>query len=304
MIMHEGQLAIDTGQVRRLVAAQFPEWADLAVHPVGSAGTVNALFRIGEHLVARFPLVGEDADEVRGSLAEEAERSAELARSTSVPTPVPVALGEPGEDYRLPWSVQTWVPGTDATMRDPGGSVGFAADLASFIRELRGLDTHGRTFDGSGRGGELRRHDGWMETCFAHSAGLIDVPAVRALWQALRVLPPSGPDVMSHTDLIPGNVLVSEDRLAGVLDGGGFRAADPALDLVAAWHLLEPVPRQVLRDALGSTQVEWDRGRAWALEQAMGAAWYYEQTNPAMSRMGVRTIERLLAADEPWAGPS
>ncbi|HEY3548162.1 MAG TPA: aminoglycoside phosphotransferase family protein [Propionicimonas sp.] len=295
MIMHEGQLAIDAGQVRRLVAAQFPEWAGLAVYPVASTGTVNALFRIGDELVARFPLVGGDAEEVRSSLVDEAERAGELARSTSVPTPVPVALGEPGEGYGLPWSVQTWLPGTDANTRDPGGSVGFAADLASFILELRGLDTRGRTFDGSGRGGELGRHDEWMETCFANSAGLLDVAAVRALWQDLRPLPSSGPDVMSHTDLIPGNVLVEDDRLAGVLDGGGFRAADPGLDLVAAWHLLEPVPRQVFRDAVGCTNLEWDRGRAWALEQAMGAAWYYEQTNPAMSRMGVRTIERLLA---------
>jgi aminoglycoside phosphotransferase (APT) family kinase protein len=295
MDMHEGQLAIDAGQVRRLVAAQFPEWTHLAVHPVASTGTVNALFRLGDELVARFPLVGEDVEEVRSSLVDEAERSAELARSTSVRTPVPVALGEPGEGYGLPWSVQTWVPGTDANTRDPGGSVGFAADLASFILELRGLDPRDRTFDGSGRGGALGRHDDWMETCFANSAGLFDVATVRALWQDLRVLPPSGPDVMSHTDLIPGNVLVDKDRLAGVLDGGGFRAADPALDLVAAWHLLEPVPRQVFRDAVGSTDLEWDRGRAWALEQALGAAWYYEQTNPAMSRMGVRTIERLLA---------
>ena len=295
MIMHAGQLSIDTGQVRRLVAAQFPEWTDLAVHPVASTGTVSALFRIGEELVARFPLLEGDAEEVLSSLVDEAERAAELARSTSVPTLVPVALGEPGEGYGLPWSVQTWLPGTDANMRDPGGSVGFAADLASFILELRGLDTRGRTFDGAGRGGELGPHDEWMETCFANSAGLFDVAAVRALWQYLRVLPPSGPDVMSHTDLIPGNVLVDEERLAGVLDGGGFKAADPALDLVAAWHLLEPVPRRVLRDAVGSTDLEWDRGRAWALEQAMGAAWYYEQTNPTMSRMGVRTIERLLA---------
>lgn len=295
MDMHEGQLAVDAGQVRRLVAGQFPEWADREVHPVASAGTVNALFRIGDDLVARFPLVGGDTEEVRRSLADEAERSAELARSTSVPTPVPVALGEPGEGYGLPWSVQTWVPGTDANKRDPGGSVGFAADLASFILELRRLDTRGRTFDGSGRGGALGLHDDWMETCFANSAGLFDVPAVRALWQELQVLPRSGPDVMSHTDLIPGNVLTDGDRLAGVLDGGGFRAADPALDLVAAWHLLEPVPRRVFRDAIGGTDLEWDRGRAWALEQAMGAAWYYEQTNPTMSRMGVRTIERLLA---------
>jgi len=293
--MHEGQLALDAGQVRRLVASQFPEWSNLPVRPVATAGTVNAMFRIGDELVTRFPLVGEDANAARNDLELEAERAAELADSTSVPTPVPVALGEPGEGYGLPWSVQTWLPGTDAFIDDPGGSVGFAADLASLVLELRGLDTRGRTFDGSGRGGELGRHDDWMETCFANSVGLFDVAAVRRLWQELRLLPPTGPDVMSHTDLIPGNVLVSEGRLAGILDGGGFRAADPALDLVAAWHLLEAGPRQIFSDVVGCSDLEWDRGRAWALEQAMGAAWYYEQTNRPMSRMGVTTIERLLA---------
>jgi aminoglycoside phosphotransferase (APT) family kinase protein len=295
MAMHEGQLGIDLGQVRRLVAAQFPEWADLEVRPVASAGTVNALFRIGDGLVARFPLLGESADAIRRGLVVEAERAAEFAAGTSVPAPVPVALGEPGERYRLPWSVQTWLPGTDGFTGDPGASVEFARDLAVLIGELRGIDTRGRTFDGLGRGGELPSHDDWVNTCFEHSAGLFDVAAARRLWRELRVLPPSGPDVMSHTDLIPGNVLVRDGRLAGVLDGGGFKAADPALDLVAGWHLLESGPRQVFRETVGCTALEWERGRAWALEQALGAAWYYGQTNPAMSRMGIRTIELLLA---------
>ncbi len=295
MEMHDGQLAIDAGQVRRLVAAQFPEWAGLDVRPVSSPGTVNALFRIGNGLVARFPLLGEDADANRRGLEAEAERSAEFAASTSVPAPVPVALGGPGEGYGLPWSVQTWLPGTDGFADDPGDSKAFASDLAVLIGELRAVNTRGRTFDGLGRGGELPRHDDWVNTCLGHSAGLFDVAAARQLWQELRVLPPSGPDVMSHTDLIPGNVLVREGRLAGVLDGGGFKSADPGLDLVAGWHLLEAGPRRVFREAVGCTALEWDRGRAWALEQALGTAWYYVETNPAMSRMGVRTIERLLA---------
>lgn len=65
---------------------------------------------------------------------------------------------------------------------------------------------------------------------------------------------------------------------------------------MAAWHLLEPGPRLVFREAVGCTDLEWDRGRAWALAQAIGACWYYVRTNPTMSRMGIRTLERLLAA--------
>ena len=100
---------------------------------------------------------------------------------------------------------------------------------------------------------------------------------------------------MTHGDLIPGNLLVAEGRLRGVIDVGGLGPADPALDLVAAWHLLEPGPRRVLRDELGCDDLEWDRGQAWAFEQAMGAAWYYVHTNPAMHRMGMVTLDRILA---------
>jgi aminoglycoside phosphotransferase (APT) family kinase protein len=54
--MHAHQLAVPVVTVRRLVDDQFPEWRDLAILPVASHGTVNAIFRIGEHLCARFPL--------------------------------------------------------------------------------------------------------------------------------------------------------------------------------------------------------------------------------------------------------
>jgi aminoglycoside phosphotransferase (APT) family kinase protein len=83
-----------------------------------------------------------------------------------------------------------------------------------------------------------------------------------------------------------------------VLDTGGFGPADPALDLVSAWHLLQRGPREVLRRTLGCDDLEWERGRAWAFQQAMGVVWYYVESNPAMSRMGRRTLDRILEAME------
>ena len=50
----------------------------------------------------------------------------------------------------------------------------------------------------------------------------------------------------------------------------------------------------MLRDDLGCDDLEWERGRAWAYAQAMGLVWYYVETNPVMSRMGRRTLDRLL----------
>jgi len=294
--MHADQLSVSPRTVRELVEEQFPRWRGMPVREVASAGTVNAIFRIGDGLAARFPLQPGDVGAVRRSLVAEAEAAAELAGSTRVPTPEPVALGEPGRGYPLPWSVQTWLPGVVATDDDPGESVPFAHDLAAFIRDVRAVDTRGRTFRGGGRGGELTAHDEWMETCFRHSEGLLDVPLLRRTWSALRALPRGGaPDVMAHRDLIPGNVLVAAGRLTGVLDAGGFGPADPALDLVGAWHLLEAGPRDALRADLGCGDLEWERGKAWAFEQATGLVWYYRETNPTMSRMGHRTLERVLA---------
>jgi hypothetical protein len=65
------------------------------------------------------------------------------------------------------------------------------------------------------------------------------------------------------------------------------------LDLVAAWHLLDRERRKIVRRHLGSGEVEWKRGAAWAFQQAMGLVWYYERTNPSMSALGRSTLSRL-----------
>ncbi len=84
---------------------------------------------------------------------------------------------------------------------------------------------------------------------------------------------------------------------AGVIDVGDFGRADPALDLVCAWHLLDREGRQVFRDRLGVPDAQWERGRAWAFAQALCLPWYYERSNPAMARLGLRTLERVLAGE-------
>jgi aminoglycoside phosphotransferase (APT) family kinase protein len=296
MTMHADELPVPADLARELIAAQFPQWRGLPVARVDSPGTVNAIFRVGDLLSARFPLQGTDPAAARRAQQAEAGAARELSAATRFPVPQPVAAGEPGAGYPLPWSLWTWLPGVTGDADNPAGSVAFAADLAAFIGDVRAIDTRGRVFSGQGRGGNLKDHDAWMAECLRESEGLIDVPRLSRLWAEFRELPHEDPDVMSHGDLTPGNVLVADGRLTGILDVECYGPADPALDLICAWNLLEAGPRQVLRDVLGCSDLQWARSQAWAFQQAMGLAWYYAMSNPVMSRLGRVTLDRILAA--------
>lgn len=295
--MHDDQIAITQEQVAALVADQLPHLAGVEIEPVGGAGTVNAIYRIGDAVTARFPLRNDDPDRASVRLRKEADASAEFVHACPVPAPEPLFIGAPGRGYPLPWATQSWLPGSTATATSCQSSIGLALDLANLLHHLRAWDTRDRRFRGQGRGGVLPDHDRWVDYCIARSEGLIDTDAMRTCWSRMRRLPREDPDVMCHGDLIPSNLLVAESRLAGLLDTGGFQAADPALDLVVAWHLFSDEPRELLRRELGCGDLQWERGRAWAFQQAAGAYWYYQHTNPRMADMGRSTLERILNAD-------
>ena len=287
-------MGIDEALATRLIADQFGDLRRLPVRRLASAGTVNALFRVGDELVARFPFDPAPADELR----READAMAEFAAVSPFPAPTPVGIGEPTERYASAWSLQTWIDGAPADHEASGSSQTLVDDVVRLIAALRSAPVGARSFDGRGRGGDLRDHDEWMSECFARSGGLIDVGRARALWQRLREL--GSPDAlsMSHRDLTPPNLLVERGRLTGVLDSGSFGSADRALDLVAAWHLFDATGRAHLRSELRIGDSEWLRGAAWAFQQAMGLGWYYVDSNPTMSALGLSTTRRLLAAPE------
>ena len=57
MKMHADEVDTDESLVRRLLAAQFPRWAELPIAPVESTGTVNAIYRLGDDMAVRLPRV-------------------------------------------------------------------------------------------------------------------------------------------------------------------------------------------------------------------------------------------------------
>ncbi|MDT0156709.1 phosphotransferase [Microbacterium sp. ARD32] len=291
--MHDGQLSVDEELAGELIAREFPALAGAPVTAVPGSGTVNAIFRVGDTVAARFPL----AVISRKELDSEASALAEFAAACPFAAPVPLGIGSAHERYPSAWTLQSWVSGEAADPFSAADSDEFAADLGALLLALRAVPAGDREFDGRGRGGVLHDHDEWMTHCLTRSEGLVDVVGAARAWRRLRDTPQAGAHVMSHRDLTPSNLLVQAGRLTGVLDGGGFGPADRSLDLVCAWHLLSAGPRRRLREIVSASDDEWRRGAAWALQQAMGLVWYYETSNPVMTELGRSTVARVL--DDP-----
>ena len=312
-MMHADQLTITADDVAHLVREQFPRFADLPVRAVPSAGTVNALFRLGEDLVVRLRL--QPSADARDLVHQEVAAARRLLDVSPVPTPVPVAVGEPGPGYPMPWQIYEWLPGRTADTVAVSDWRGIARGLAAFVRAVWSMPTEGQVFDGAGRGGELSHHDRSVTEALTRSRHLVDVDALTAIWQRLRVLPRTRADAWAHNDLMPGNLIVvptssgghgdptdtnapeggSGWSLGAVIDVGMLAVADPAMDLQPAWNCLDGAGREVFRAELGVDEVTWERGKAWAFVQALPCLWYYEETNPVMSRTALRTLQAILA---------
>lgn len=289
--MHPDQLDIDEALVERLVAGRFPEWAGLPVERVASNGTTNAMFRLGEELVVRLPLIPSAA----GDIAREQRWLPFLAPRLTVPVPEPVAVGGPSAEYPLPWSVLVWLEGANPEPGRPVEPELLAQDLAEFVTALRWAEPQGAP--ASYRSETLRDRLGHTGAAIAEVLDLIDGGAASAaLEEAVEVPEAQGPPVWIHADLQPGNLLVSpQGRLSGVIDFGCAGLGDPAVDLLPAWYVLPAAARAAFRTAVGADEAAWARGRGWALSVALNELRYYRRTNPVMARTARYVIGEVLA---------
>ncbi len=257
------RISVDADQVRRLVAEQFPRWADLPVRPVANGGWDNRTFHLGDAMTARLPSAAEYA------LAVEKEQRwlPVLASRLPLPIPVPLAEGRPGADYPFAWSIYPWLAGEPARRERVADPVGFATDLAGFLAALRSIDTAGAPRPGKHnwfRGGTLRTFDDLVRRSLdGHDlAGEIWRTALDARWD--------GVESWFHGDVAEGNLLLGDGELAAVIDFGTCGVGDPACDLAIAWTLLTGDGRRAFRDRLAVDDAEWARGRGWALWKALG----------------------------------
>ncbi|AVT39907.1 phosphotransferase [Plantactinospora sp. BB1] len=296
------EVPTDEALVRRLIAAQFPRWAELPVVRTRSWGTDNAMYRLGDDKVVRLPRFARWAPQVD----REHRWLPRLAPHLPLTVPVPLALGQPAEGYPFRWSVCPWLDGENPARGGGPDPDRLARDVAGFIRALRRIDpTGGPAPDASNafRGvpvGDSRPSlatDGNLRRRIAALAGLVDTDALAAVWDAALAAVPAwdGRGGWIHGDLAAGNLLTVDGRLRAAIDFGCLAVGDPACDLMVAWTLLPAGSRAVFRAALEVDDASWARGRGWGMAMRVPAPEDFSAADPDRAAYARRIVAEFVA---------
>lgn len=300
--LHDDEVHVDADLVRALLARQFPQWAGLPLRRVASTGTDNVIFRLGDELAVRMPRIHWAV----GQIAKEFEWLPVLAEHLPAAVAAPVGHGKPDDRYPYPWLVYRWLDGVDALSLRGLDWDSVVVDVAAFLTALRRVDTAGAPTAGA-RAGPLAPHDEGMRVSIARMQDELEVDRATAVWEAALAADPwPGPPVWVHADLLPGNLLVRDGRLVGVIDWAAAGVGDPACDAMLAWSL-PPDARAAFRSALAIDDATWARARGWSLQQAVQFIPYYADTIPDAVAAARRRVGEVLAdsrnhaaGDSPW----
>ncbi len=285
---------IDIKLVHRLIAAQFPQWADLPIKPVAFSGWDNRTFHLGDHMTVRLPSQEAYAAQVKN----EQLWLPKLAPFLLVPIPTPLAMGQPAEAYPWPWSVYQWIEGQTASLDRISDLKQFAKQLAAFLVAFQKVDATGGPKAGAQnfyRGGRLSTYDAQAREAIKILADKIDVKAVNAIWEQALSSTWEKPPVWVNGDIAVGNLLVDQGQLCAVIDFGQLAIGDPACDLAIAWAFFDDESREIFRIAMGLDSATWARARGWVLWKALIVCAGLSGTNPLEIEKAQRTLNVILA---------
>lgn len=287
-------LNINADLVRRLIAAQFPQWASLPIKPVALSGWDNKTFHLGDSMSVRLP----SAQGYAAQVEKEHRWLPRLAPLLPLPIPAPLAMGVPSEIYPWHWSVYRWLEGENAAPERISDITEFAFALAEFLHALQQIDPADALPPGLHnffRGASPAVYN--SETLRAIDAlkNEIDADATNAVWKAALNSEWQGAPVWVHGDVAAGNLLVNNRKLAAVIDFGCCAVGDPSCDLVIAWTLFWGESREAFRAALPLDAATWARGRGWALWKALITIEGERETNRARANDARRVLAEVLA---------
>lgn len=290
----DGRGGIDVGLVKRLVKAQFPQWADLAIQPVKVDGWDNRTYRLGDELTVRLP----SAAAYAAAVQKEDEWLPRLAPQLPVPIPETLGKGGPGEGYAFHWSVRRWLDGETASPERIDDLTGFATSVGEFLLALQRCDATGGPMPGPHnfyRGAPPVHYDDETRRALVALDGRVDTAGATAVWEAAIASVSERPPVWFHGDIAHGNLLVADGKLSAVIDFGTSGIGDPACDLVIAWTMFSGASREAFRRTVDQDAGTWARARGWALWKALIVLADVIDTDADRAAVNRHVIDEVLA---------
>jgi aminoglycoside phosphotransferase (APT) family kinase protein len=273
-----------------VLRAQHPDLAELPLREVES-GWDNAMFRLGAKLAVRLPrriAVATLIDKEQGWLPQ-------LAPFLPIPVPAPVRTGQPGDSYPSRWSIVPWLHGRSADVCEPRADQG--EPLAAFLCALhrpapenaplnpyRGVPLSERAEQIAERIRRLELHTRLLNA------------DVKRIYEAAMSAPIDVAPTWLHADLHPGNLLVDDGIISGVIDWGDMARGDRATDLATIWMNLSD--RKARENAMcacdGVSDATWLRAKGWAIffGVTLGTSGLAGDARHAV--MARRTLERVV----------
>jgi aminoglycoside phosphotransferase (APT) family kinase protein len=279
--------------VSRLVASQFPQWANLPVREVSLQGWDNRTFRLGDELSVRLPSAAGYVPQIE----KEHRWLPRLAPCLPLPIPVPLAKGQPAQGYPSEWSIYRWLPGEPVATACIPDLTRFASDLASFLGALYRIDPDDGPIAGPHsfyRGGPLSTYDAETRRSIDALRDEIDANLPTAIWEEALAATWQEPPVWVHGDVAVANLLVQDGRLSAVIDFGCSAVGDPACDTVIAWTFFSGSSREAFRNKLPVEPGAWTRGRGWALWKALILIAGYRTTDEGKANEARRILTEVL----------
>lgn len=258
----------DEQLVSKLIAQQFPEFADFPVSLLDPGGWDNVSFRLGESMIVKFPRDPVYADQ------PEREHRALNSLMGKLPLAIPkaIALGAPSELYPNHWSILEWIEG-ETVAHAPASARNLPDDLAQFLRVLHDLVPSKAPAPGIAnfwRGGPISHLTVEFEAATAKLNGIMDVKPALTVWHETIAAEQPASRCWVHGDIAPANLLQRDGKLCAVIDFGLVSAGDPACDLAIAWLGFNSRERgEFLESYAARDHSLLLRARAWALWKAM-----------------------------------
>nr|WP_246450056.1 phosphotransferase [Qipengyuania soli] len=230
-------------------------------------GWDHAVFRVGEHLVAKFP---RDA-----RYASQPLREAKALRTVRSQLPIPVpcvhTVGTACEVFPYPFLIVEWLDGETMANLSRLTEI-HVVQLAVLLAALSTVSTDGFDYPSAGnfwRGAGLAS----LDRSFQSASGRLQPAlcnAVREFWSRANSAggPPRGAFV--HGDIAPANLIVTASEIVGVIDFGLAAIGDPACDWAIAWLGFDKELRETFLKGMpfGDPSLAM-RAAAWALWKAV-----------------------------------